>query len=41
MLIEKQISDEMPDLKEELLVVEIQERYKKLVENYFNIEKPD
>ncbi len=39
-LIEKQISDEMPDLDKELIVIEIQNRYKKLVHEYFNIEKP-
>jgi len=39
-LIEKQVSDEMPDLDKELLVIEIQNRYKKLVQEYFNIEKP-
>ena len=37
MLIEKQVKDEMPDLEEELLVMEIQNRYKKLVEEYFKI----
>ena len=39
-LIEKQVSDEMPDLDKELLVIEIQNRYKKLVQEYFNIKKP-
>jgi hypothetical protein len=38
-LIEKQLSDEMPDLDKELIVIEIQNRYKKLVQEYFNIEK--
>jgi len=40
MLIEKQVSDEMPDLDKELIVIEVQNRYKKLVQEYFNIEKP-
>ena len=39
-LIEKQVSDEMPNLDKALLVIEIQNRYKKLVQEYFNIEKP-
>ncbi len=38
-LIEKQVSDEMPDLDKELIVIEIQNRYKKLVEEYFNLTK--
>lgn len=39
-LIEKQVSDEIPYLDKELLVIEIQNRYKKLIQEYFNIEKP-
>lgn len=38
-LIEKQVSDEMPDLDKELVVIEIQNKYKKLIEEYFNLKK--
>ncbi len=41
MLIDKQISEEMPHLDEELKIIEIQNKYKKLVKEYFKIKIPE
>ena len=38
-LIEKQVSDEMSDIDKDLIVIEVQNRYKKLIQEFFNIEK--
>lgn len=37
MLIEKQIKEEKPNIESYEFVIEIQEKYKKLVHNYFNL----
>lgn len=39
-IIEKQIKEEMPDLKGELFIIELQARYNKLFVDYFHFPDP-